>query len=91
VLIDHNGKPRLTDFGLSRMQEEASLWQTSATSAPGTVRYMAPELLNATASGSSKESDVYAYSMTSWVHLPLIRLGRHSNKHIGNCDRAYSF
>jgi serine/threonine protein kinase len=52
------------------MHEEASLWQTSATSAPGTIRYMAPELLNATASSSSKESDVYAYSMTSWVLIP---------------------
>jgi serine/threonine protein kinase len=70
VLIDHRGRPRLTDFGLSRMHEDVSLWQTTATTAPGTVRYMAPELLSGAASSISMESDVYAYALTSWVRLP---------------------
>jgi len=54
----------LCDFGLSRILEDASLWNTSATSVHGTVRWMAPELLSGTQQTVSIQSDMYAYGMT---------------------------
>jgi len=65
ILIDHNGNPKLTDFGLSWMQSDASLWQTTRQEGHGTLRYMSPELFESTCLSSDK-SDVYAFGMTAW-------------------------
>jgi serine/threonine protein kinase len=67
VLIDKKGMPRLCDFGLSRMLEDTTLWNTSATSAPGTVRWKAPELLSGEQQTVTSKSDIYAYGMTCLV------------------------
>jgi len=64
VLIDETGSPRLCDFGLSRMIVEATLWQTSASTAPGTLRWKAPELLSGDQQTVTVYSDIYAYGMT---------------------------
>lgn len=67
MLIDKNGKARLCDFGLSRMIEETTLWHTTATTAPGTIRWKAPELLSGEQRTVTKKADIYAYGMTCFV------------------------
>jgi len=49
------------------MLEEDPIWIISATSAPGTGRYKAPELMDRTQKTVSKEGDIYAYAMTCFV------------------------
>ena len=65
--MDDSGNPCLADFGLSRMAEDNTLWRTSATHAPGTTRWNAPELMDGSQSTVTKAGDVYAYAMTSFV------------------------
>jgi serine/threonine protein kinase len=49
------------------MIEESSLWQTSASTAPGTLRWKAPELLTGEQKTVTIQSDMYAYGMTCLV------------------------
>ena len=49
------------------MIEETTLWQTTATSAPGTVRWKSPELLKGDQKTVTIHSDMYAYGMTCLV------------------------
>ena len=65
--MDKYGNPRLGDFGLSRMEEEGTLWKTSASGAGGTTRWKSPELLDQTQPTVTTSGDVYAYAMTSLV------------------------
>lgn len=65
-MMDSKGQPRLLDFGLSVVLEDADFWQ-SLSSAQGTLQWMSPELLNGTQSHFTTKSDVYAYAITSWV------------------------
>jgi serine/threonine protein kinase len=69
VLVDQAGRARLTDFGLSRMVVDGTLWNTNATNARGTTRWMAPELLNPELAHNTPttHSDVYAFAMTCYV------------------------
>jgi len=66
ILIDQDGNPRLTDFGLSWMQADATLWKTTRREGHGTLRYMSPELFEESTCMSSDKSDVYAFGMTAW-------------------------
>jgi len=66
VLIDDSGSPRITDFGISVVYEDQTVWNTVASKAGGTLRYMSPELLLGDENRSTKESDVYAYAMTCY-------------------------
>jgi len=58
ILINDDGEPTLTDFGLSK---DNSAVTSSTLKGVGSVRWTAPELLN----GSTKTmaSDVYAVAM----------------------------
>jgi serine/threonine protein kinase len=67
VLVDRTGRARLADFGLSRVLADETLWVTNATKAPGTARWMAPELLDQSQSTVTISSDIYAFAMTSYV------------------------
>jgi len=67
ILIDRNGVACLCDFGLSRVLEDATLWDTSDKTAPGMMRYKAPELITREQSTVTMESDIYAYGMTCYV------------------------
>ena len=67
VLVDEQGVPALVDFGLSKMLEDQSMWATSATSAPGTTRWKAPELLSGDEASVTATGDVYAFAMTCLV------------------------
>ena len=67
VLVDEQGVPALADFGLSKMLEDHSMWMTSATSAPGTTRFKAPELLSGNEASVTATGDIYAFAMTCLV------------------------
>src|SRR5665213_1155917 len=69
ILVDENEQPCLSDFGLSRIVEEAtgSLFMTSNSQARGTTRWMAPELLLGQEKRLNPSTDVYAYAMTVLV------------------------
>jgi serine/threonine protein kinase len=71
VLVDEDGVGGLCDFGLSRMIEEATLWNTSATSAPGTTRWKSPEILSGDQVTVTMHSDMYAFGMTCFVSFNL--------------------
>ena len=66
-MIDEDGTPRLTDFGLGWMHVDGTLWETTRREGHGTVRYMAPELFDEDTCVSTVRSDVYAFGMTAWV------------------------
>jgi len=48
------------------MLADNSLWNTSATSAPGTTRWQSLELLNSSQPTVNIASDIYAYAMTCY-------------------------
>ena len=54
ILIDHNGKVMLSDFGIARMTETATMTMVGA----GTPAYMSPE--QAAGGVPTRQSDVYA-------------------------------
>ncbi|KAG8687535.1 hypothetical protein FRC11_007066 [Ceratobasidium sp. 423] len=70
VVVDANGIPKLTDFGLAQMiRAEDSTERSSSSCAGGTSRWMAPELigsdsLNAPYGKPNFASDIYALGMT---------------------------
>ncbi|KAH7339709.1 kinase-like domain-containing protein [Rhizoctonia solani] len=70
VVVDANGIPKLTDFGLAQMiRAEDSTERSSSSCAGGTSRWMAPELIgsdspNAPCEKPSFASDVHALAMT---------------------------
>jgi tRNA A-37 threonylcarbamoyl transferase component Bud32 len=67
VLLNHEFRAKLSDFGLSKVRVESSLSQTHTQSAKnvGTVPWMAPECFGIRPKYSEK-SDTYAYGMVLW-------------------------
>jgi serine/threonine protein kinase len=73
ILIDSDFHPRLTDYGLITIISDPNTVDPGSTTSPsdGTVRYMAPELLNPTGFGlknsnPTKKSDVYAFGVVTY-------------------------
>jgi serine/threonine protein kinase/WD40 repeat protein len=64
ILIDRDGHPWLTDFGLAKMEGAESLTETNAIL--GTLRFLAPERLEG---WSDARSDVYALGVTIYELL----------------------
>ena len=58
VLLDREGKPYLTDFGLARLVETESN-VTRSTDVLGTPSYMAPEQAGGSSVGVTKATDIY--------------------------------
>jgi serine/threonine protein kinase/Flp pilus assembly protein TadD len=58
ILLDHNGEPHLTDFGLARLAENESTI-TGTREVLGTPSYMAPEQAAGETTKLSKTTDVY--------------------------------
>ena len=70
VLISHDRRPVLSDFGLSRLQIN-SVTIAGTTTLKGNTRWMAPELIQAP-NGSpnqmhTKATDVWAFGMVTYV------------------------
>ncbi|KZT39863.1 kinase-like protein [Sistotremastrum suecicum HHB10207 ss-3] len=68
ILVTNWGAPCLADFGLSRVYDPATFWNTATESVNGTTRWMSPELLSASNDRKSLTiaSDIYAYGITAW-------------------------
>ncbi|KAL5480484.1 hypothetical protein ACEPAI_1754 [Sanghuangporus weigelae] len=67
VLIDENEEPRITDFGLARVVDSQGTSIATSFKGRGTLRWQAPELLNASRFGQdmnklTTKTDVYAFS-----------------------------
>ena len=70
ILIDRDSRPRLTDYGLLTIMSDPNVAEpgSAATPSPGSIRFMAPELLNPTSFGlkgsiPTKGCDIYAFGM----------------------------
>ena len=77
ILLDRDGRARLTDFGSARMEGDATITRTGAI--VGTLAYMAPE----TAAGQRGDarSDVFALGMTLF-HAAAGRLPDRPSPHL---------
>ncbi|KAJ8453996.1 hypothetical protein ONZ45_g19480 [Pleurotus djamor] len=69
ILIGDDGKALIADFGLSFLQEQASTGATrtmasSSQRLNGTLRWMAPELIDG--EKLDKPADVYSYALLLW-------------------------
>jgi hypothetical protein len=65
ILLDRDGRARLTDFGAARLEGQATMTQTGAL--VGTLAYLAPEVM---AGGrADARADVYALGMTLYFAL----------------------
>lgn len=69
LLLDHAGKLWVTDFGLARFQNDASLTQTGEF--VGTVRYMSPEQLLCQPGLVDQRTDLYSLGVTLYELLTL--------------------
>lgn len=68
VLVDAGGRPRILDFGVARLQDEAG-GMTMIGQVLGTVAYMSPEQLSGDARGAGVASDVYALGVIAYEIL----------------------
>ena len=73
ILIDRDFHPRLTDYGLLAIISDPDTVDSDNTTPPpvGTVRYMAPELLDPSGFGlknsnPTKKSDIYAFGTVTY-------------------------
>ncbi|KIL59844.1 hypothetical protein M378DRAFT_969629 [Amanita muscaria Koide BX008] len=69
VLINHRREAYLSDFGLSHIAFDNTLWRTTATHANGTLRWMAPELIEGDVIVLTIATDIYAFGMTVYEIL----------------------
>src|ERR1700761_8493153 len=89
VLVNRCGCPCLCDSGLSQMLADNSLWNTSATSAMGTMRWQSPELLSGGQPMVTVVSDIYAYAITCYVSdTSIMTFATHL--HPGENDKSHS-
>jgi serine/threonine-protein kinase len=65
ILIDHEGRAKLTDFGISRQLEQDGMTATGRVL--GTTDYVAPE--QAMGQGSDQRSDIYALGVVLYEML----------------------
>jgi len=66
ILVDHEGDPKVIDFGVARSTETDRAAATAATGAGdlvGTLRYMSPEQLGIDGGGVDARSDVYSLGL----------------------------
>jgi eukaryotic-like serine/threonine-protein kinase len=59
VLVEKDGRARLTDFGLARLEDSTQITRTNEV--VGTLRFLAPELIQG--KPASRQSDLYAFGV----------------------------
>ena len=64
ILIDGQGRARISDFGLSLVRSHSTLVKQAETPVCGTAPWMAPELLKG--GQITIASDVYGFAMTMY-------------------------
>jgi len=69
LLVDHDGKLWVTDFGLARIQSDVALSRTGDV--VGTWRYMSPEQARGDSPLIDQRTDVYSLGVTLWELLAL--------------------
>ena len=69
LLLDNRGKVSIADFGLARMQSDASLTQTGDVM--GTLRYMSPEQSSGQSELVDHRTDIYSLGATLYELLTL--------------------
>ena len=67
ILIDTSGKPWVADFGLARVQHDASVTQSGDV--VGTLRYMSPEQARGQSALVDGRTDVYSLGATMYEML----------------------
>ncbi|KAF7819895.1 LEAF RUST 10 DISEASE-RESISTANCE LOCUS RECEPTOR-LIKE PROTEIN KINASE-like 2.1 [Senna tora] len=63
ILLDEKYQPKISDFGLAKLNHNKEESIISMSNARGTVGYVAPEVWNKSFGGVSHKSDVYSYGM----------------------------
>lgn len=72
ILVDPAGHPKVIDFGVARMDDEAKPPMTALTEAGrmiGTLQYMSPEQLSATVDGIDGRADIYSLGVVFYELL----------------------
>lgn len=65
ILVDADGVPKIGDPGLMDVEDSSPILRSGGES--GSVRWMAPELLQDSEPDATFSSDVYAFGMTCLV------------------------
>ncbi|KAG0500195.1 hypothetical protein HPP92_000267 [Vanilla planifolia] len=85
VLLDHDFTPKLSDFGLAKLQpKNKSL--VSMSVARGTIGYIAPELVSRSFGNVSHKSDVYSFGM---LLMDMAGGRRHADMKIEKSSQLY--
>ncbi len=71
ILLDEDGAPRLSDYGLARLRDDLHSHLTASGQAVGTVSYMSPEQAIANATGIDSRSDIYSLGVVMYEMLAL--------------------
>jgi WD40 repeat protein/serine/threonine protein kinase len=67
LLVDGEGKVRITDFGLAQVETDATL--TLSGDLLGTLRYMSPEQIQGSRAGVDHRTDIYSLGVTLYELL----------------------
>jgi serine/threonine protein kinase len=79
VLIDKDGVAQIGDFGISRlMEDDVDTGMTTTTPHFGTVRYLAPELVDPGKAVPSRPTDIWALGCVAHEvrFIPMSEIGR---------------
>ena len=85
ILLDHNFKPKISDFGLAKLCAKDQSIVSMAT-ARGTIGYIAPEVFSKNFGNVSYKSDIYSFGM---LLLEMVGGRKNTNKIEENTSEIY--